>query len=93
MLTLTDNAVIAIRDLTAGDNIPDEAGLRLAAKPGPEASLELSLVSAPEAGDQVIEKADTRVFVEAGVAPSLDDKTLDAEIGAEGQHTFMLMRQ
>lgn len=49
MLTLTDNAVMAIRDLTAGDNIPDEAGLRLAARPGPEASLELSLVSAPQA--------------------------------------------
>ncbi|WP_182898791.1 Fe-S cluster assembly protein HesB [Microbispora sp. H10830] len=93
MLTLTDNAVMAIRDLTVGENIPDQAGLRLAAKPGTEASLELSLVSAPQAGDQVIEKADTRVFVEAGVAPALDDKTLDAEIGAEGEHTFKLMRR
>ncbi|WP_169950449.1 iron-sulfur cluster assembly accessory protein [Microbispora sp. H11081] len=93
MLTLTDNAVMAIRDLTVGENIPDQAGLRLAPKPGEETSLELSLVSAPQAGDQVIEQADTRVFVDPGVAPALDDKTLDADIGAEGAHAFKLMRR
>ncbi|WP_432925292.1 HesB/IscA family protein [Microbispora sp. CA-135349] len=90
MLTVTDHAVQAIRDLMVGEYLPEEAGLRIAAKPGEPASLELSLVSAPFSGDEVIERADVRVFLEPEVAQAVGGKTLDAETGPGGRPTFRL---
>ncbi|MET7334026.1 Fe-S cluster assembly protein HesB [Nonomuraea sp. NPDC005650] len=93
MLTLTDNAVEAIRDLMIGEDVPADAGLRISPKPDEAGTLELSLASTPEAGDQVVEKEDVRVFVAEDVVQVLDDKALDAQPGAPGQPTFRLGRR
>ncbi|TMR91359.1 HesB/IscA family protein [Nonomuraea basaltis] len=93
MLTLTDNAVEAIRDLMVGEDVPSDAGLRISAKADDAGTLELTLASTPHAGDQVIEKEDVRVFVAEDTAPILDDKALDAQPGAPGQPTFRLDRR
>ncbi|KAB8193850.1 Fe-S cluster assembly protein HesB [Nonomuraea phyllanthi] len=92
MLTLTDNAVEAIRDLMVGEDVPADAGLRISPKPDEAGTLELSLASTPQAGDQVVQKEDVRVFVAEDVAPILDDKSLDAQPGSPGQPAFRLNR-
>ena len=94
MLTLTDNAVTAIRDLLVGEDVSADAGLRIAPKADEAGTLEVSLASTPQAGDQVVEKADVRVFVAEEAVPILDDKSLDAAPGgAPGQPSFRLDRR
>jgi iron-sulfur cluster assembly protein len=93
VLTLTHNAVVAIRDVMAGVDVPADAGLRISAKPDEAGALELALASQPQAGDQVIEKENVRVFVSEDTVAILDDKALDAQPGAPGQPTFRLDRQ
>jgi Fe-S cluster assembly iron-binding protein IscA len=93
VLTLTENAVVAIRDLMVGEDIPKHAGLRIAAKPDEAGALEVSLASTPYQGDQVIEQEDVRVFVAEDAAPILDDKSLDAQPGSPGHPTFRLDRR
>ena len=84
MLTLTDNARTAVQDLTRQAQLPQEGGLRIAASPSVQGSLELSLVPAPVEGDDVIEEAGARVFVEPQASDVLADQTLDAETTPEG---------
>jgi Fe-S cluster assembly iron-binding protein IscA len=93
VLTLTDNAVEAIRDLMVGEDVPADAGLRIAPKTDEAGTLEVTLVSTPYAGDQVVEKGDVRVFVSEDAAPILDDKALDAQQSVPGQPTFSLGRR
>ncbi|GAA0390172.1 iron-sulfur cluster biosynthesis family protein [Microbispora corallina] len=88
MLTLTDRAVQAIRDLMVGEYLPKKAGLRISALPGEAAGLEFSLVSAPSPGDEVLERSDVRVFLEPEAAGLLRDRTLDVHTGPGGRPTF-----
>ncbi|MFC5830305.1 Fe-S cluster assembly protein HesB [Nonomuraea insulae] len=93
MLTLTDNAVVAIRDLMVGEDVPEDAGLRIAPKADEAGTLEVSLASTPQQGDQVVEKEDVRVFVAEDAVQILDDKALDAQPGSPGQPSFRLDRR
>jgi Fe-S cluster assembly iron-binding protein IscA len=86
MLTLTDQAQQAVRSLTQDPQAPEGAGMRTAAG---EKGLELSLVEAPTPGDDVIDDAGARVFVEAQTSPMLAEQTLDAQV-QEGQVAFFL---
>jgi Fe-S cluster assembly iron-binding protein IscA len=86
MLTLTDQAQQAVRGLTQDPQAPEGAGMRIAAG---EQGLELSLVEAPVAGDDVIDADGARVFVEQQTAPMLSEQTLDAQV-REGQVSFFL---
>ena len=47
----------------------------------------------PQPDDQVLEAEGARVFVDSDVAPSLDDKALDAQINAQGQVEFRIAEQ
>ena len=91
MLTLTDQAVSAIRNLTTQPGLPTETGLRIAPQDGGD--LALSLSAGPQAGDQVIEEADVQVFVQPDAAAVLEDKALDAQINEDGEVSFLLQRQ
>ena len=93
MLTLTDQAVTAIRNLTARAGLPPETGLRIAPEDGTARGLALSLADAPEAGDQVIEAADVHVFVQPEASVVLEDKALDAQINEDGEVSFTLQSQ
>lgn len=81
MLTLTDNAAEAVRNvMAAAPESSAEAGLRiLPQEGGEEVGLGLAMAAAPEQDDQVIEEEGARVFVAPEVAPYLEDKVLDAE--------------
>ncbi|GAA3678624.1 hypothetical protein GCM10022224_048460 [Nonomuraea antimicrobica] len=93
MLTLTDNAVAAIRDLMVGEDVPAEAGLRISPKADEAGTLEVALARTPQANDQVVEREDVRVFVAEDAVRILDDKSLDARPGSRGRQTFHLDRR
>ena len=95
MLTLTENAAAAIRTLTLQADQPDESGVRIAPTigEGGTRSLGLTVTADPLPGDQVLEAEGARVFLDSDVAPTLDDKALDAQINAQGQVEFRIAEQ
>jgi len=95
VLTLTDQAVAAIRDLTNRPGLPAQTGLRIEPQSTADGAsgLALSLSDGPQAGDQVIEEADVQVFVQHEAAPVLADKALDAQVNDEGEVSFLLQQQ
>ena len=93
MLTLTDQAVSAIRGLTTRPGLAEETGLRIAPQDGDTGGLALSLADGPQAGDQVIEEADVHVFLQPEAAAALDDKALDAQVSEDGEVSFLLQPQ
>lgn len=92
MLTLTENAVQVIRSLTDQPEVPEGAGLRIATDPTAGA-LTLSLAAEPVAGDQVVDEAGARLFLESTAAEILDDKALDAAVDPNGAVQFAVAEQ
>lgn len=91
MLTLTTNAVSAIRTLTSQPDLPQDTGLRIMAQGDDSASsFQLALAESPAAGDQVVEEGGARVFVEETAAAALDDKALDAQVTDQGDLAFRI---
>jgi Fe-S cluster assembly iron-binding protein IscA len=95
LLTLTENAASAIRTLTSQTDEPDETGVRIAPTTGEGGTptLGLSVTADPQPDDQVLEAQGARVFVDSDVAPSLEDKSLDAQMNAQGQVEFRIAEQ
>jgi iron-sulfur cluster assembly protein len=92
MIAVTDNAATVIRDLTSQGEVPEGAGLRIAAD-AMEGSLTLSLAPAPEEGDQVVDAAGARLFLDSDAAVMLDDKELDAAVDQGGSVQFAVAEQ
>ena len=92
MVTMTDNAVAAIRSLTGQPEVPEGAGLRIATDPN-AGSLQLSLAPEPMEGDQVVDTAGARLFLDSDAALLLDDKALDASVDEQGTVQFALAEQ
>ncbi|MEE6257894.1 HesB/IscA family protein [Plantactinospora sonchi] len=92
MLTMTENAVLVIRDLTAQQEAPTGAGLRIASDLA-AGSLTLELAESPAQGDQVVDSDGARVFLDPQAAEILDDKALDAAVDAEGTVQFGFSEQ
>ncbi len=85
MLTLTPEAVEAVRNATSTEGAPAEAGLRISAEEvDGEVELELSLVDSPTEGDHVVEQDGARIYLDAAAADALTEVELDAE--AHGDH-------
>ena len=93
MLTLTPNAVTAIRSLTSQQELPEQTGLRIMSQDEGSTSFALALTEGPAAGDQVVEEGGARVFVESGAAVVLEDKALDAQVTEQGDVAFSLAEQ
>ncbi|HET9895083.1 MAG TPA: Fe-S cluster assembly protein HesB [Streptosporangiaceae bacterium] len=87
MLTLTDPAVEAIRILTTKPGLPASSGLRIV-HGDTAGGLELSITSAPDSSDQVIETGGVRVFIQAEAAALLGGKALNAEIADDDDVVF-----
>jgi iron-sulfur cluster assembly protein len=88
MLTLTDNAVTAIRALTSQPEQPPDTGLRIMGQGEGVPAFQLALAGTPAEGDQVIEAGGARVFLAADTADVLSDKSLDAEVDDQGGVAF-----
>ncbi|WP_214110266.1 Fe-S cluster assembly protein HesB [Acrocarpospora catenulata] len=93
MLTLTDNAVQVIRDLTAQATESGETGIRIAGQADEPGALLLSVAEAPAATDQVIDVEGARVFLDSEAADVLDDKSLDASVDDQGGVSFRIEQQ
>ena len=80
MLTLTDSAKDAVRQMVDQQNAPEGSGVRIAASAsnGAEGTLSLDLATEPSVGDTVVEDEGARVFLDEAAAAVLDDKVLDA---------------
>ena len=80
MLTLSPSAVEAVDALLHAPEVPEDAGLRIAAAPGtPEPALSVQVAAAPAPEDHVIEEGGARVFLEATAAQFLEDAQLEAQ--------------
>ncbi|GAA4508750.1 MULTISPECIES: iron-sulfur cluster biosynthesis family protein [Nonomuraea] len=90
MLTLTANAAQAIRNLTAGAPEPAQGGIRIASSDDDASSLTLSLATAPEPADAVVESEGARVYLDPVAATVLDDKSLDAGADDQGAVSFLV---
>ncbi|SBT55044.1 iron-sulfur cluster biosynthesis family protein [Micromonospora narathiwatensis] len=83
MLTMTDNAVLVIRDLTEQQDVADGGGLRIAADAA-AGSLSIELVPQPVQGDEVVDNQGARIFLDADAAQLLNDTSVDAVVDEEG---------
>jgi len=88
VLTLTDAAVSAIRDLLADKEVPAGSGIRISAAPPSDGddqpAFELAVVTGPEATDAVVERKGVYVYVEPAAVSAFDDKVLDAHLDEAG---------
>ncbi|HEX6873254.1 MAG TPA: adhesin [Micromonosporaceae bacterium] len=92
MLAVTNNAAMAIRDLTAQQEVPADGGLRIAAD-APEGSLSLSLVTEPMEGDQMVDASGAHLYLDRIAAEMLADKELDVAVDESGAVQFALSEQ
>ena len=90
MLILTEEAVAAIRTLTAGPG-PNEngSGLRIIHLDSAGA-LALSIAPGPASGDEVIQTDGVRVFLQPGAAAMLSDRALSARIDEQEGVVFRI---
>ena len=90
MLTVTTNAAHAINAVLG--EVP-QGGLRIspASANGDELQLQVAVVEAPAPTDEVVEGQGTHVFIDRQVAPLLDGKTLDADVGADRGVRFAIV--
>ncbi|MER7499283.1 Fe-S cluster assembly protein HesB [Nonomuraea pusilla] len=93
MLTLTANAAQAIRDLTASAPEPERSGIRISSEGDTANALTLSLATAPEPTDEVVENEGARVYLDPVAASVLDDKSLDAGSDDQGGVSFLVTDQ
>ena len=83
MLTMTDNAMMVIRDLAVQQDVAEGGGLRIAADTD-AGSLSIELVPQPIQGDQVVDSQGARIFLDADAAELLNDTSVDATVDDEG---------
>jgi iron-sulfur cluster assembly protein len=92
MLTVTDNAADQIRTLTDLPDALEGGGLRIATD-SEAGSLLLSLAGSPVEGDEVLDTAGARLFLDPEAALILDDKELDASVDGAGRVQFAVAEQ
>jgi Fe-S cluster assembly iron-binding protein IscA len=93
VLDVTSSASLVIRELVASSNATGGAGLRIAPANEPAGAFALSVAAGPEQDDQVVPIEDGEVFLEQSAAVALDDKTLDADVDAQGAVSFSVIDQ
>lgn len=84
-LTLTKRAAAIITIVVGQRPAAADGGLRITANAG---GYTVVFVPERQPGDQVIEQAGARVFLDAAASVALVDKTLDGRVTDEGAPTF-----
>ena len=92
MLTVTENAVTEIRNLTDQPQALEGGGVvRIATDP--TGALELRLAATPAEDDTVLDADGARLFLDSSATTVLEDKTLNAVMDASGQVQFAFAEQ
>jgi iron-sulfur cluster assembly protein len=92
MLTLTENASTIVQAITSQTE-GEDAGLRITQQAEDAGNFGVSTADGPEPGDQVVEQAGAKVYLEPQAAEVLDDKILDAGVDEAGNVQFALGEQ
>ena len=87
MLTMTDNAVMVIRDLANQQDVATDGGVRIAAD-AQAGSLTVELGPEPVEGDHVVDNQGARIFLDSDAADLLGDASVDATVDDEGVVQF-----
>ncbi|MER7416568.1 adhesin [Micromonospora peucetia] len=87
MLTMTDNAVLVIRDLANQQDVAEDGGVRIAADTD-AGSLTVELVAEPVEGDHVVDNEGARIFLDPDAADLLGGASVDASVDDEGVVQF-----
>jgi iron-sulfur cluster assembly protein len=90
MLTLTENASTAVKNIAERTIGNESGGLRISASTDGGPSFAVAVTPAPAPTDQVVESDGARVFLDETAAAAVGDKVLDAEVDAEGAVRFAL---
>ncbi len=93
MLTLTENASTVVKTIVDQSVEAQEAGLRISQDAVDSPALHVIPTEAPQPGDQVLEEAGARVFLEETAAQTLDDQVLDAQVDESGGVQFSITPQ
>ena len=93
VLTLTENANTVVKSIVDQSGTGEQAGLRISQDEPDSPALHVMPTQAPQPGDQVLEEAGARVFLEENAAATLDDKVLDAQVDANGGVQFTIASQ
>ncbi|WP_136709712.1 Fe-S cluster assembly protein HesB [Agromyces sp. H66] len=93
MLTLTDNASTAVKEIVERSGAAGEAGLRIDADDAAATDFAVAIVPTPLEHDTVVEQDGARVYLGENAAQALDDKTLDARVSEDGRVAFDLLHQ
>ena len=93
MLNLTENASTVVKTLVDQSGGAAEGGLRISQDAPDSPALHVMPTEAPQPGDQVLEEAGARVFLEEIAAGTLDDKILDAQVDDQGGVQFTIAAQ
>ena len=93
MLTLTENASMAVKSIVGQVADAPDGGLRIRDTGSAETGFELGVSPQPETTDAVVEAEGARVFLDAGAALALEDKVLDAQMEQDGSVRFALAVQ
>jgi iron-sulfur cluster assembly protein len=93
MLTLTDAASTAVKEIVDRSGAPAGSGLRIDTEGESGAEFSVEIAPLPEERDAIIEQAGARVYLAEQAAQALDDKTLDARVGEDGRVAFDVLPQ
>jgi len=93
VLTLTENASTVVKTIVDQSSEADRAGLRISQEAVDSPELQVVATEEPLPGDQVVEEAGARVFLEETAAGTLDDKVLDAQVDDDGGVQFTISQQ
>jgi Fe-S cluster assembly iron-binding protein IscA len=93
VLTLTENATHVVKSITEQSTDEAGAGLRISTQGASPGEMALAPATAPEPGDQVVEDAGARLFLEEAAPTVLDDKVLDAVVDEQGGVQFAVAPQ
>jgi Fe-S cluster assembly iron-binding protein IscA len=81
MMQITPSAATLLKEIRAGNDVPDTAAFRIqtVATPGPdEAEIGFAFTGGPEANDQAVsEEPDLRVYISSELATPLSQAVLD----------------
>ena len=87
MLTLTETATTVVSNIVSQTGAAETGGLRIDEQ---DNQFAVTVADAPTADEVVVEEGAARVFLASGVAQSLDDKVLDAQVGEDGSVRFAI---
>lgn len=91
MLTITSNAAEVVGSIRKENGVPDDFGLRVYAKDGPQgAGVQLAFTKEPVAGDEVGTSEGVRLFVASELTEPLADSVIDVESQADGSPDLIL---